>query len=357
MGKLFGLVSRMSVKNVPSNVRQLLGVAAVLVALLSRPALGLERYEFERREMGMAFRISLYAETKEVANRAADAAYARIHELNGIFSDYEPESELMRLSRTGGEGKAVRVSEDMWKVLLKSQEFSQKSDGAFDITVGPAVQLWRKSRRTKKLPDERTLQEARAAIGYQYVKLDREHRTVELLKQKMRLDAGGIAAGYAVDEALAVLRKQGIERAMIDGSGDIAVSRAPPGKKGWRIGIAPLEPEAPPSLYVELENAAISTAGDAWQFVEIAGVRYSHIVDPRTALGLTTRCGVTVIAPNCASADGLDTALCGMTPERGLKLVDETPGAAAVLIFVVDKQVKTYKSARLKAYETTGSPK
>lgn len=298
----------------------------------------------------MSFRIALYAESKEVANRAAEAAYAKIHELNGIFSDYEPESELMRLSRTSGLGKKVPVSPDMLTLLLRSQEFSRQSDGAFDITVGPAVQLWRKSRRTRKLPDEESLKQARAAIGYQSVVIDAEHRTVELLKPKMRLDAGGIAAGYAVDEALVVLKKHDIKSAMIDGSGDIAVSAAPPGKNGWRIGIAPLEQNAAPSHFVTLENAAISTAGDAWQYVEIAGVRYSHIVDPRTALGLTTRYGITVIAPTCTTADGLDTALCGMPVERALKLVEDTPGVAAVIITVKNGKAESRLSNRLKDY-------
>lgn len=335
---------------------EFIGVA-VLVLPYPRLAAALERYEFERKEMGMLFRIALYAETKQAANGAADAAYARIHELNGIFSDYEPDSELMRLSRTAGLGRAVPVSKDMLHLLLKSQEFSQKSDGAFDVTVGPAVQLWRKSRRTRRLPDEQSLREARAAIGYQNIKIDRERRTVELLKPRMRLDAGGIAAGYAVDEALGIIKKHGIESAMVDGSGDIAVSRAPPGTKGWRIGIAPLEPETPPSLYVLLENAAISTAGDAWQYVEIGGTRYSHIVDPRTALGLTTHCGVTVIAQDCITADGLDTALCGMTPEKAMRLVEETPGAAAILILAHAGKAKTYRSTRLKGYEAGNLPR
>ena len=148
----------------------------------------------------------------------------------------------------------------------------------------------------------------------------------------MRLDLGGIAMGYAVDETLKLLRERGISRALVDASGDIGVGDPPPGKLGWTIGVVPLSAEGTPSKQICLANAAVSTAGDAFQHVDIDGKRYSHIVDPHTGLGMTDRSAVTVIAPDCTTADGLDTAVIALGPRAGLALVEGTPGAAAFFV-------------------------
>jgi thiamine biosynthesis lipoprotein len=137
--------------------------------------------------------------------------------------------------------------------------------------------------------------------------------------------------GYGVDEALKVLKREGIASALIDASGDIGVSNAPPGEKGWHIAIEPPRGEGTPSRYVLLVNYAITTSGDAFQAVEIGGVRYSHIVDPRTGLGITGRSAVTVIAPDCITADSYTKPICVLGPEAGFKLIEATPGAAAIM--------------------------
>ena len=158
--------------------------------------------------------------------------------------------------------------------------------------------------------------------------------------------------GYAVDEALAVLKKQGIASAMIDGSGDIGVSDAPPGAKGWRIGIATRDsPKGPPSHFVSLVNAAVTTSGDAFQYVEIAGQHYSHIVDPQTGLGLTQRSSVTIVAADCITADSLATAVSVLGPKAGLELVETTSGVAALIMLAArDGQTELHTSQRLKDY-------
>ena len=303
-------------------------------ALWSAPpaAPPLERFEFAQRLMGISFTIVLYAPGEEAANLGARAAFARIRELNGIMSDYEPDSELMQLCRTAGQGKDVPLSDDLWQVLTRAEEVSKASDRKFDVTVGPLVKLWRKARRTRQLPSAAELEGASKLVGHTRLRLNRETKSAELLTKGMLLDLGGIAVGYAADEALEVLRSQGITRALVDGSGDISVSDPPPGKAGWRIGIAPLAPDAPPGRFVSLANAAISTSGDAWQFVEIGGKRYSHIVDPATGLGLTERVSVTTIAPDGTAADALATAVCVLGPERGLKMVENTKGVAVLIV-------------------------
>ena len=167
----------------------------------------------------------------------------------------------------------------------------------------------------------------------------------------MLLDLGGIAKGYAADAALAVLRQHGITRALVAAGGDIAVGDAPPDAVGWKVGIAPLKnADAPPTHYLLLKNAGVSTAGDSEQFVEIAGRRYSHIIDTKTGLGLVGRRSVTVIAPNATTSDGLDTAICVMGVERGLKLIESRAELAALLVFENNGVIETTESKRFARY-------
>lgn len=312
----------------------------------------LTRFEYERPEMGLPFRIVLYAPDKPAADAAAGAAFKRIEALNGIMSDYDTDSELSQLSRTSGQGKEVHVSDDLWFVLKRSQELAERSHGAFDVTVGPCVNLWRKARRENKLPDPVRLTEARKAVGYQHVRLHADRQTVELLAPDMRLDLGGIAKGYAVDEALKVLGQLGIRSALVAGGGDIAVSGSPPGKKGWRIELAPLDAtNAPPAQFVLLSHAGLATSGDLFQRLEIDGRRYSHIVDPRTCLGLTDHSLVTVIASDCMTADSLTKVASVLGPENGLRFIENTHAAATRIVRQPTDRIETYESSRFAHYD------
>ena len=310
----------------------------------------LERYEFNQIQMGMPFRIIVYAPHEDSANAAAYAAYARIRDLNKVMSDYDPDSELMTVCRSAGSGKPVLISQDLQSVLSHALALSKKSDGAFDVSVGPVVKLWRKARKSKTLPDSAELESALKLVGYQHIRLNENEHTVELLKPGMQLDLGGIGVGFAIDEALSVLTKKGIESALIDGSGDIGVSGPPPGEAGWRIGIAPLEADREPSRFLILKNGAVTTSGDAYQFVEVAGKRYSHIVDPKTGLGLTERSSVTVIASNCTIADSYTKVVCVLGAQRGFELLDEKPPAAAIVVRLVGERVEALESKRIADY-------
>ena len=282
--------------------------------------------------MGLPFRLVLYAVDQTSADAAAGAAFARLSELNSILSDYDTDSELSRLSQTAGHGQAVRVSADLWRVLERAQQFARGTDGAFDITCGPVVSLWRKARREKKLPDAVKLEEARRAVGFDKLKLNAREHTAELLAPYMRLDLGAIAKGYAVQEAIKVLRARGIRSALVTGGGDMAAGDAPPGADGWRIELAPLDAtNAPAAEFVLLKNAALATSGDLFQHVEIDGVRYSHIVDPRTGIGLTDHSLVVVIAADGMTADALSTSVSVLGPELGLKFA-ESQGACVRIV-------------------------
>ena len=296
----------------------------------------LNRYEFTQTEMAVPVKLVLYAPSEEAATRAARAAYARIAQLNGVMSDYDPESELRRLCNTAGEGDAVPVSKDLWTVLQRAVEFSRLSEGAFDVTVGPVVRHWRRARRLREMPDRKVLDDALESVGYRLIRFDDERRAIELTKPGMRLDLGGIGKGYAADEALTVLREHGIRRALIDAGGDVVLGDPPPGLPGWRVGVAPLDARDPPRQAIILAGASVATSGDIWQAVVIDGQRYSHIVDPKTGLGLTEHSSVTVVAADGTAADALASAVSVLGPEKGIELVDKIPGAAAMVVRPAD---------------------
>lgn len=298
----------------------------------------LARYEFQRPQMGLPFRIVLYARDAQTATNVAEAVWSRIAELNSILSDYDDNSELSRLSRTGGSGQKVFLSWDLWRVLDEAERISRISDGAFDVTVGPYVQLWKRARRQRELPSRDLLEVARSAVSWQHVKLKRPTvstlpATAILARPNMRLDLGGIAKGYALDEAAQVLRDRGVREFLVSGGGDMVVGEPPPGELGWRIEVGALDvTNAPPSRFVRLRNAALVTSGDRFQRVEIGGVRYSHIVDPRTGIGLTDHSLVTLIGPRAMTTDALSKLVSVLGPDRALELLArEFPGVEALV--------------------------
>lgn len=310
----------------------------------------LAREEFLQIRMGIPVRIVVYAPSSAVANEAADAAYRKLRQVDRLMSDYDPDSELMQLTAKAEVGTPQTVSQELFLVLLAARQLSIETDGAFDVTIGPVVKLWRLARRKKQLPDPEVLKQSLERVGFQHYSLDSESCTVTFHRSDMQLDLGGIAKGYAADQALAVLREHGVTRALIDAGGDIVVGEAPPDRAGWRIEVeipgesASAEREA---IILELKNQAVATSGDAYQFVEVDGVRYSHLIDPRTGIGMTTSGSVTVVAPTGIQADGLASALSVMGPEQGLQLI-ATKANTAALIFENqgDDQLRKFESSR-----------
>ena len=211
---------------VPFMARALaLGIACLAWAGCRHPSQRpLVRHEFQSVQMAIPFRIVLYARDGQQATNAARAAWERIGGLNQCLSDYDPASELSWLGSTSPHARPVPVSDDLYRVLRRAQEVSRASDGAFDITVGPLTQLWRRSRRQRELPDAPRLRAALDATGWQHVELHQRPRpAARLLRPGMRLDAGGIAKGFALDEATRVLREHGVGSSLVSGAGDIVV--------------------------------------------------------------------------------------------------------------------------------------
>lgn len=300
----------------------------------------LERFSRTELHMGVEFEVVLYAADAAAGETAIARVMERIAEVDKILSDYEADSELSKLSETsvapkGNEGPfaAVKVSDDLWKVLAEAQHVSQTTDGAFDVTIGPLTKLWRRARRWKELPEREALVTAQASVGYRFLRLDAAERTARLARPNMRLDLGGIAKGYAADEGVRAAVSAGVSRVLVRASGDIVAAEPPSADRGWRVGIAPLDPAERPTRFVEIAHCGISTSGDARQHLVVNGRRYSHIIDPRSGECVTGRSSVTVVGPRGMIADAVATAASVLGPEKAVALCDKFPGVELLMVY------------------------
>lgn len=256
--------------------------------------------------MGTMFSIRAYHPGEAAGYQAIGAAFQRMHALDALLSDYKPQSELNQVCLHAYK-QPVTVSEDLFRVLEAALQLAHDTNGAFDVSLGPVIRLWRSARQARQLPDTAALQSAMSRTGWRKITLDAATRSVCLGQPGMQLDLGGIAKGYAAGEALAVLARHGVEAALVAAGGDVAVSAPPPAQTGWRVALESGREHPKPLL--RLARQAVSTSGDLHQSVEIDGLRYSHIVDPRTGLGLTDPLSVSVVTKDPITADATATAL------------------------------------------------
>jgi len=315
-------------------LRFFLSISLFLIPFyLLPPVFGQEkRYEFEKGLMGSPFRLVFYADSDALATEAARLAFARIETLNETLSDYRDGSEINRLSASSGSGEWVAVSDDLFKILFISKKISRLTRGTFDVTVGPAVQLWRRAMRRNGFPTEAELKEARRAVGCRHVKLRRRTQSVKLVRRNMRLDLGGIGKGYAADEAMKELEKVGIKSGLIDAGGDLALNDPPPGKTAWEISVDSGNRQDSAATKIALARAGVATSGATYRYLEHEGFRYSHIVNPKTGVGLRFHVRTTVVAPNGTLADALATAISVAGIECGKKMLRKFPGVKVWLL-------------------------
>ena len=332
----------------PTRQRWLVALTTLLLVASKEvtAAEALHRFEFSEPHMATLWTIVCYTPERSKAETAVKAAFERVDLLERVMTDYDPESELLRLCRLPAT-VSHSVSSELFEVLRASEQASRLTEGAFDITSGRLVQVWRRARRQREYPDPSRLAEAQAVLGWTNVVLDKRHRTALLRLPEMRLDLGGIGKGYAADAALKVLREHGLRRSLVAASGDLAIGDAPPAERGWRVRVG--EPTGKTNVIGELlllHNVGVSTSGDTEQFVELGGVRYSHIVNPWTGLGLTNRIQVTVIADSATRSDGLDTAFCVLGLERSLKIVNRDRHLSLLALIPAGEGYTTVKSGR-----------
>ena len=285
-----------------------------------------------RVTMGTIARIVVTAENQNRANKAINAAFEKIYHIEELMSDYDPNSALSQVNREAFE-QPVPVDAELFEILTTAKMYSCLSDGAFDITIGPVVQLWRKAKENNTTPTTEALQKAKACVGYQNLILDTEKQTVQFAKEGMFLDLGGIAKGYAIDKAVEILQAAGMKGAMVDIGGDLRCFGTPAnGAEHWLIGLQDPANEGNVLLTLKMDNMAVATSGDYRRFVVIDKIKHSHIVNPATANSANELSSVTLITPAAMAADALATAVTVLGNQKGLDLINKIEHTEAILI-------------------------
>ncbi len=301
--------------------------AKASTAPVGEPAL--DSYEMSFPAMGTLVQIIVYAGSPEAAGQAFRDAESLVLELSAILTDYDPESETRRLTHLAS-AQPTSVSEPLWEVLGAADAWYRKSDGALDCSLGSLTGLWRKYRRANRIPTQNAIDEAKKVSGWQNVRLNLPGRTVELSCDQVRLDFGAIGKGYIVDRVYDLLQKHGLNRCLVNVSGNMRLGDAPPDRSCWRVAVSPLESDGEPVRRIGLSRSAIATSGDLWQYVLIDGEKRSHILDPGTGYGVPGPLSVTAIAPSATDADALATIGCIMDWHAYANLVDSLADTEAL---------------------------
>ena len=311
----------------------------------------LQKYAFNLPKMGSPFKIVAYAADYNALSTAVSKAYERVDALNAIFSDYDEKSEISILTKNYKKGKWLGVSPELLKILKISRDAVQQSNGAYDVTVGNIVKEWRKARKAKRLPDAERLKAALLKTGFNHLEIHQKKPKIRFDTEGVLLDFGGIVKGYAAQEAVRILTESGFPSCFADAGGDLSFGSFPLNHEHWSIGVTlPNEENILFERLLSFENVAIATSGDMYNFVEIDSIRYSHIVNPKTGMGVTHQRNVTVIAKDGATADWLATACSVLAPDEAIKLVKQYVEAEVLIVENQSGKIKMWQSDGLSRY-------
>ena len=308
-------------------------------------------YEKTFFAMDTVVSVQFYTDSEQKAQLIFDLVLAKMEELEQLLSAHSQDSDVARLAAAAGV-EWVRVNPATLEVLRIAQDYAARTDGAFDITIAPVLEMYNFNPGKEQRPSRVQLDQALRFVDWQKVELDTEARTAFLTKAGMKIDLGGVAKGYIVDGCLEVLRDNGIEFGLTNAGGDIGLLAGKVDGSPWRVGIKnPDNPQANFAI-VEVSHCAIATSGDYERFFIEDSQRYHHIIDPRTGMPADKARSVTVVAPSAQEADLLSTAVFVMGPERGLAFVEALPDVDAV---IWDSEGKVHWSSGLLRLAKTGS--
>jgi len=298
------------------------------VASLGSTYAAAEWYKRDEAIMGTLIRVEVWVEERKAGESAINDVMAEMRRIDLAMSPYKADSELSKVNREAHK-KPVAISRELYNLIVRAEKLSVQTVGAFDITFSSVGYMY--DYRLRVVPSEEQIQKALPAVDYHRIKLDPAKRTIFLEREGMRIDLGGIAKGYAVDRGIDILKKHGIAHGLVTAGGDSRVLGDRRGRP-WIIGIRDPRRKDGVVARIPLANEAISTSGDYERYFEAGGVRYHHIINPKTGHSATGVWSATVIGPDATTTDGLSTSVFVMGPKAGLALVDTMPGIEAVII-------------------------
>jgi thiamine biosynthesis lipoprotein len=253
--------------------------------------------------MGTTFTVIAYADGRQQLEQGLEAAFTEVRRLEGMLSNYASESEWSRVNRLAAEG-AVPVSRELFDLLAECIEFSRRSEGTFDITVGPLMRVWGFYKGSGRMPEKAEVARAETKVGYRNIVLDGESRTVRFRSAGVEMDPGGIGKGYAVDKMIEKLKEHGIGSALVTAGGSsIYALGAPPNDSGWTVRIRHPRKWSQTVEELQIKDESMSTSGDYEKFFAAEGKIYSHIMDPRTGYPSNGALSVSVVAPRTLTSE------------------------------------------------------
>ena len=305
-------------------------VALACTVLESSPSL--QRIEASRMSMASLYSIVAHAERPDEARLTLERALDEIDRIDRLMSHYRDDSPLSRINREAGRG-AVPVDRELFDFISLAVNYGAESDGAFDVTVGPLMKAWGFFRGEGRFPTDAELARARSATGLKHVTMNASDRTIRFDREGVEIDLGGIAKGYAVDRAVEILRREGVPAALVSAGGStIYALGKPPDRPHWTVAIQdPLDSRVL-AFEVPLQNRALSISGVSEKFFEMDGVRYSHIMDPRTGRPVQGVLSVVVQAPTGTAGDAIDNVLFVEGVERSRAFLRRHPAVEATFL-------------------------
>jgi FAD:protein FMN transferase len=308
---------------------------AVLAAATSVHSTGsaqgpLHHYEASRLSMACVYAIDAYGPDAGLLAAVVTDAFDEVDRIDRLMSHYKPDSPLSQVNREAA-SKAVKVDAELFDFIADAMRYTRQSAGAFDITVGPLMKAWGFFEGEGHIPSDAALEAARRHVGAGHVTLNSASRTVRFDQPGVELDLGGIAKGYAVDRAVELLRTRGVRAALISAGGSsIYGIGAPPGADAWEVAVQDPVDARRTARMVRLKNRALSVAGSSEKSFDVDGVRYSHIMDPRTGRPVQGVLSVAVLAPSGTMGDALDDALFVLGPSRRRSRLHAWPAVEAM---------------------------
>ena len=304
------------------------------------------KFIFQRPKMGSPFIISVFADDSMKVLPIIEKAFHRVDTLNQIFSDYIETSEISKLDKKTKDWQIV--SPDLYLILKISERAYKDSEGAYDVTVSPIVKIWRKARKSKSMPDKEILNAALTKVGFKNIDIDKNLPRIKFKIEGVQLDFGGIVKGFAAQEVVNILSKNGYPNCLVDAGGDLAMGTK---SNGWKIAInLPNENTKTLPHFLSLQNQSVATSGDMYKYLEYNGKRYSHIVNPKTGLGLTHQRNITVITPDGALADWLATACSVLPIRKAMRLIKKYKNTELLILENKNGKIKSWQSPNFEKY-------
>ena len=300
--------------------------------------------------MGSEFEYKLYCKNKSICEKAVRESQERLNQIDYVFSNYREDSVLTAVNNNAGRS-ALDVPTEFIDLTEQSINYSEMTDGAFDITVGKLYELWKIGSKENLLPDKSKIESALKCTGYEKIQVDRKNSTVSFNSDCLELDFGAIGKGYAVDEVVKIVRSHGIKKGLINFGGNIYDLDKQTGEKGWEVGINDPFNKSSVIDFLKIDNLGVATSGDYEKYFIINGKRYSHIIDPKTGYPVEDLSSVTVLADSATKADALSTAFSVMGKNKTVTFTEKNDVAGVMIIDGDRSNYKVYKSPGFKSIQ------